>query len=249
MTDPAPRTPPPYRLLSRRSWPEARFLADVLRTETVGGGLLLLGAVVALVWANSPWRSAYAELGGWVPWPGGHALHLDLDLATWAADGLLAIFFFVGGLELKREFVAGDLRDPRRAVLPVVAALGGALAQRGQLRDGRGGDGAGDARLDVAVEQRVEARVVQAEGDVAVPALPDGVDRIVDRVARGDVLGEAVVDDRVDQPLLAAEVVVERGRGDAGGLADGAGRQLATARRVHHRRGGVQEPVSGVRLG
>ncbi|KKJ94229.1 Na+/H+ antiporter NhaA [Micromonospora sp. HK10] len=127
MTDPAPRTPPPYRLLSRRSWPEARFLADVLRTETVGGGLLLLGAVVALVWANSPWRSAYAELGGWVPWPGGHALHLDLDLATWAADGLLAIFFFVVGLELKREFVAGDLRDPRRAVLPVVAALGGAL--------------------------------------------------------------------------------------------------------------------------
>ncbi|MEV0429060.1 Na+/H+ antiporter NhaA [Micromonospora sp. NPDC050495] len=127
MTDPAPRTPPPYRLLSRRSWPEARFLADVLRTETVGGGLLLLGAVIALAWANSPWRSAYADLGDWVPWPGGHALHLDLDLATWAADGLLAIFFFVVGLELKREFVAGDLRDPRRAVLPVVAALGGML--------------------------------------------------------------------------------------------------------------------------
>ncbi|MFI7431291.1 Na+/H+ antiporter NhaA [Micromonospora sp. NPDC049836] len=125
MTDPAPRTPPPYRLLSRRSWPEARFLADVLRTETVGGGLLLLGAVIALAWANSPWRSAYADLGDWVPWSGGHALHLDLDLATWAADGLLAIFFFVVGLELKREFVAGDLRDPRRAALPVVAALGG----------------------------------------------------------------------------------------------------------------------------
>ncbi|MFD2765000.1 Na+/H+ antiporter NhaA [Micromonospora eburnea] len=115
----------PEHLLSRRSWPEARFLADVLRTETVGGGLLLLGAVIALIWANSPWRGAYAALADWVPWPGGTALHLDLDLATWAADGLLAIFFFVVGLELKREFVAGDLRDPRRAALPVVAALGG----------------------------------------------------------------------------------------------------------------------------
>jgi NhaA family Na+:H+ antiporter len=117
--------PPQSRLLSRRSWPEARFLADVLRTETVGGGLLLLGAVIALGWANSPWRSAYTELGDWVPWPAGAALHLDLSLAAWAADGLLAIFFFVAGLELKREFVAGDLRDPRRAALPVVAALGG----------------------------------------------------------------------------------------------------------------------------
>jgi NhaA family Na+:H+ antiporter len=127
MTD---RTPPnrlPERLLSRRSWPEARFLADVLRTETVGGGLLLLGAVLALGWANSPWRSAYAELGRRVPRPGGAPLHLDLTLAAWAADGLLAIFFFVVGLELKREFVAGDLRDPRRATVPVVAAIGGML--------------------------------------------------------------------------------------------------------------------------
>ncbi|MBY8874725.1 Na+/H+ antiporter NhaA [Micromonospora sp. PLK6-60] len=117
-----------HRLLSRGSWPEARFLGDVLRTETVGGGLLLLGAVLALLWANSPWGDSYVALARWVPWPGGAGLHLDLDLAQWAADGLLAIFFFVVGLELKREFVAGDLRDPRRAALPVVAAIGGMLA-------------------------------------------------------------------------------------------------------------------------
>ncbi|MEV1018097.1 MULTISPECIES: Na+/H+ antiporter NhaA [unclassified Micromonospora] len=122
MTD---RTPHRDRLFARSSWPEARHLADVLRTETVGGALLLLGAVLALVWANSPWSEAYVRLGAWVPWPGGARWHLDLSLATWAADGLLAIFFFVVGLELKREFVAGDLRDPRRAALPVVAALGG----------------------------------------------------------------------------------------------------------------------------
>ncbi|MEU7591243.1 Na+/H+ antiporter NhaA [Micromonospora sp. NPDC049230] len=128
----APSPPPSKRrkarLFARSSWPEARRLADVLRTETVGGALLLLGAVTALVWANSPWSDAYTRLGDWVPWPGGAPWHLDLDVATWAADGLLAVFFFVVGLELKREFVAGDLRDPRRAALPVVAALGGMLA-------------------------------------------------------------------------------------------------------------------------
>ncbi|MGW0505932.1 Na+/H+ antiporter NhaA [Micromonospora sp. NPDC003241] len=126
-------TPPPrrrglWRLFARTSWPEARFLGEVLRTETVGGALLLVGAVIALVWANSPWSDGYAALGAWVPWPGGAPLHLDLDLATWAADGLLAVFFFVVGLELKREFVAGGLRDPRRAALPVVAAVGGMVA-------------------------------------------------------------------------------------------------------------------------
>ncbi|MGC4856291.1 Na+/H+ antiporter NhaA [Micromonospora sp. DT4] len=126
MTGRSPFTDRPRaRLFSRSSWPEARHLAEVLRTETVGGALLLLGAVIALIWANSPWSGAYVRLGAWVPWPGGVRWHLDLSLATWAADGLLAIFFFVVGLELKREFVAGDLRDPRRAALPVVAALGG----------------------------------------------------------------------------------------------------------------------------
>ncbi|MET8042787.1 Na+/H+ antiporter NhaA [Micromonospora sp. NPDC005215] len=127
MTSPPSKPRPRTRLFSRSSWPEARHLADVLRTETVGGALLLLGAVTALVWANSPWSDSYTRLGGWVPWPGGAPWHLDLDVATWAGDGLLAIFFFVVGLELKREFVAGDLRDPRRAALPVVAALGGML--------------------------------------------------------------------------------------------------------------------------
>jgi Na+:H+ antiporter, NhaA family len=116
------------RLLRISSWTEARFLAEVLRTETVGGGLLLLAAVAALAWANSPWAEAYAAVRSFVPWPGGDRVALDLDLAHWAADGLLAIFFFVVGLELKREFVAGDLRNPRQAILPVVAAIGGMIA-------------------------------------------------------------------------------------------------------------------------
>ncbi|MEV4639519.1 Na+/H+ antiporter NhaA [Actinoplanes sp. NPDC049548] len=115
----------PYNVLSRGSWPEARRIADVLRKETIGGALLLAGAAIALVWANSPWVGGYRSLLAYTVGPA--ALHLDLSLATWAADGLLAIFFFVAGLELKREFVAGDLRDPRRAAIPVLAAAGGVV--------------------------------------------------------------------------------------------------------------------------
>ncbi|AEV84668.1 sodium:proton antiporter [Actinoplanes sp. SE50] len=122
----APPSRPRRPLFGRGSWPEVSRIGDILRAETVGGALLLCAAVIALIWANSPWSAAYQALvaaRAAVP-----ALHLDLTLAQWASDGLLAIFFFVAGLELKREFVAGDLRDPRRAALPVAAALGGMAA-------------------------------------------------------------------------------------------------------------------------
>jgi NhaA family Na+:H+ antiporter len=114
-------TPP--RLLGRGSWTEAQRITAVLRKETVGGTLLLVAAAVALVWANSPWSAGYETLRDTRVGPA--SLHLDLSLGTWAADGLLAVFFFVAGLELKREFVAGDLREPRRAALPIAAAVGG----------------------------------------------------------------------------------------------------------------------------
>ncbi len=110
-------------LLGRGSWTETRRIAEILRKETVGGALLLAAAAVALLWANSPWGAAYEALRDTRLGPA--SLHLDLTLGTWAADGLLAIFFFVAGLELKREFVAGDLREPRRAALPIAAAVGG----------------------------------------------------------------------------------------------------------------------------
>jgi Na+:H+ antiporter, NhaA family len=125
-----PPNPPPRReLFGRGSWRETQRIAAVLRSETVGGALLLLAAAAALVWANSPWSAAYASLRDTVVGP--HVLHLDLTLGAWAADGLLAVFFFVAGLELKREFVAGDLRDPARAAVPVAAALGGVALPAG----------------------------------------------------------------------------------------------------------------------
>lgn len=112
-------------LFARGSWSETSRISDILRKETVGGALLLLATAIALIWANSPWAEYYDKLGQLRLGTGRLGLHLDLTLATWSADGLLAIFFFVVGLELKREFVAGDLRDPARAALPVAAALGG----------------------------------------------------------------------------------------------------------------------------
>jgi NhaA family Na+:H+ antiporter len=116
--DPAPRRP----FLGRLPLPERAFLADALRTETVGGILLLIAAVVALVWANA-WPGSYEQVLDRTIGPS--ALHLDLSLDAWAKDGLLSVFFFVAGIELKREFVVGELHDPRTAVLPVVAAVCG----------------------------------------------------------------------------------------------------------------------------
>ncbi|QOV36634.1 Na+/H+ antiporter NhaA [Streptomyces ferrugineus] len=124
----APRPPAPARkVLGRLSLPERNFIADALRTETVGGVLLLLAAITALLWANIPaLGDSYESVGHFHLGP--EALGLDLSIEHWAADGLLAIFFFVAGIELKRELVAGDLRDPKAAVLPVVAALCGMVA-------------------------------------------------------------------------------------------------------------------------
>src|SRR3954469_23811194 len=113
------------RLLTRGSWSESQRFAEILRKETVGGMLLLAAAGAALVWANSPWSAAYHTVSELAIGP--ESLHLRLSVSAWAADGMLAIFFFVVGLELKREFVAGDLRDPSRAALPIAAAVGGMI--------------------------------------------------------------------------------------------------------------------------
>ncbi|MCX5332511.1 Na+/H+ antiporter NhaA [Streptomyces sp. NBC_00140] len=120
----APRTTPTRKVLGRLSLPERTFVADALRTETVGGVLLLVAAVAALIWVNIPaLHDSYESVSHFHLGP--EALGLNLSIAHWAADGLLAIFFFVAGIELKRELVAGDLKDPRAAALPVVAALCG----------------------------------------------------------------------------------------------------------------------------
>ncbi|SEL39238.1 Na+/H+ antiporter NhaA [Streptacidiphilus jiangxiensis] len=117
-------TPTPRRqFLARLPLPERAFIADALRAETVGGILLLVAAVVALVWANA-WPGSYESVSNYTIGPS-TPLHLNLTLADWAKDGLLTVFFFVAGIELKRELVVGELRDPRAALLPVAAAVCG----------------------------------------------------------------------------------------------------------------------------
>ena len=123
-----------------------RRIITILHKETVGGALLLFAAAAALIWANSPWAESYHALNDLRVGTDDYGLHLNLSLGGWAADGLLAIFFFVVGLELKREFVAGDLRDPARAALPIAAAVGGMVVPAAIFVALAAGSGAGAAR-------------------------------------------------------------------------------------------------------
>jgi NhaA family Na+:H+ antiporter len=126
MSQTPPSGPTRSTIFGRGSYAEALRIGEILRKETVGGALLVAAAVIALVWANSPASDSYFALRdfkvGYEPW------HLELSLGAWAADGLLAIFFFLVGLELKREFVAGDLRQLNKSIVPVAAAFGGVVA-------------------------------------------------------------------------------------------------------------------------
>jgi NhaA family Na+:H+ antiporter len=97
-----------------------------LHTEASGGILLLVAAVAALLWANSPWSESYGALWDTHVVVGVGAWTLDKPLHLWINDGLMAIFFFVVGLEIKREVLIGELTSARRALLPVAAAVGGA---------------------------------------------------------------------------------------------------------------------------
>jgi len=102
-----------------------------VRSQVAGSVLLLLCAIVALIWANSPWRDVYEhvlQVKAGFSW--GDTV-FKLSLHHWINDGLMVLFFFVVGLEVKRELVVGQLSSFDRAVLPVVAALGGMLVPAG----------------------------------------------------------------------------------------------------------------------
>jgi NhaA family Na+:H+ antiporter len=116
-----PRRPNPSTAL-----PDAgRALLEFLKTEGGGGVVLLVAGVVALVWANSPWQDAYHDLWHHEIGIGPAGWALQDSLQHWINDALMALFFFVVGLEIKRELVCGELQEPRTAALPVIAAIGG----------------------------------------------------------------------------------------------------------------------------
>ena len=109
----------------------ARPVREFLRVEAAGSLLLLLAAAIALVWANSPLAESYDALWHTHLTLDVGPLHLDESLQHWVNDALMVIFFFVVGLEIKYELVNGDLRDPRTAALPIIAAVGGMLVPAG----------------------------------------------------------------------------------------------------------------------
>lgn len=110
--------------LSRGTASEFRRIKRILRQESTGGILLIVAATIAMLVANLA-PEFYTTLRHTHIGFTAFGLNLDLSLAHWAADGLLAVFFFMVGLELKREFVVGDLRSPKTALVPVAAAIGG----------------------------------------------------------------------------------------------------------------------------
>ncbi|MEU5877269.1 Na+/H+ antiporter NhaA [Spirillospora sp. NPDC047279] len=110
----------PFRPTARYS----RNLAEALRAETVGGVIMLGATVAALIWANTPWSDLYDDLRAFEVSPSWLGLG-HMDLQHWASGGLLAVFFFIAGLELREELTHGELRNPRDAALPVIAAFAG----------------------------------------------------------------------------------------------------------------------------
>jgi NhaA family Na+:H+ antiporter len=139
-----------------------RPLADFLKQEAAAGFLLVGAATIALIWANSPWSDSYFEL--WATDAsfgiGGHEIHLDLR--EWVNDAAMVLFFFVVGLEIKREVTEGELRDPRQAALPIIAAIGGmivpAIIYTALNAGGEGQDGWGiPMATDIAIVMGVVA--------------------------------------------------------------------------------------------
>ncbi len=153
-------------MLARRI---GRPLHRFLRIEAAGGILLLIATAAALIWANSPWQDSYHEiLGTHVRIGLGSLIILDEPVEAWINDALMAIFFFVVGLEIKREIIVGELRDPRAAAMPAMAALGGmvvpalvyfAFNPTGPAADGWGIPMATDIAFTLGVVSLLGARV------------------------------------------------------------------------------------------
>ena len=97
----------------------------LLSSETGSAGLMLVALLVALAWANSPWSESYRSLWSSVATLSVADWGLSMPLGQWVNDGLMALFFFMIGLEVRREFSIGALTTPRRAAIPVIAAVGG----------------------------------------------------------------------------------------------------------------------------
>jgi len=198
MTDDTPISPP----VIRPSWAQSqrlvprrviRPLQEFLRASTSGGILLVAAAIVALVWANSPFADGYVRLWGTRVSLGVGDWTVTEILRDWVNDGLMSLFFLVAGLEIKRELLIGELSDLRTAILPAIAAVGGmtvpALMYLAMNAGGPGARGWGIAMpTDIAFTLGILA--------IAVRNAPAGL--------RSFVLTLAIVDDILTIVVIAA---------------------------------------------
>ena len=122
-----PRSGTRHTLVRRLVTPFGEFF----RAESSSGIVLILCAIIALIWANSPWGESYFALWHAHLVVSGGPIHLDYTLHHWINDGLMAVFFFMVGLEIKREVLVGELASPKQAALPIAAAIGGMLLPAG----------------------------------------------------------------------------------------------------------------------
>ena len=169
-----------------------RGVRETVRSDAFGGALLLLATAAALILANSPLAEGYHGLRAWTFGP--ESLHLNLSVGAWAADGLLAIFFFVVGLELKEEFLHGQLRDPRKAALPIAAAVGGVVVPAViyvLLTMGEGGEVLRGWAIPTATDIAFAIAVLAVVGRFLPPAL------------RVFLLTLAIVDDLIAITIIA----------------------------------------------
>ena len=173
---------------------EETFLGSLLRQETVGGAVMLFAALVAVLWANSPWADSYESVRRWELGP--------LELQQWASEGALTLFFYLAGLELKRELLVGSLRRLGDALVPVVAALCGVATPAAiyLLVNGWPGMSGG----------RPEGWAVPAATDIAFAlAVLAVVGRTLPASLRAFLLTLAVVDDVVVIAVIAIAYTAE----------------------------------------
>ncbi|MEW5765068.1 MAG: Na+/H+ antiporter NhaA [Acidobacteriota bacterium] len=145
---------------------------EFFQREAASGVILLGAALAALAWANSPWSESYAKAFSWKISVGAGPFFLSKTLLLWINDGLMALFFFVVGLEIKREILVGELSTPRQALLPIAGALGG-MAVPSVLYALINGGGAGAAGwgIPMATDIAFALGVLALLGDRVPPGL------------------------------------------------------------------------------
>ncbi|REK12507.1 MAG: Na+/H+ antiporter NhaA [Actinobacteria bacterium] len=170
--------------------PRPRPLTDFLRTESGGAAVLLAATALALLWANSPFADGYVSFWGTELSIGWGDLSITEDLQHWVNDGLMAIFFFVVGLEVKRELVEGELRDPRAAALPVIAAIVGlALPAAIYLLFASGTEATAGWAIPVATDIAFALGILALLGD----RIPKGLKVFLLTVAIADDIGAILI--------------------------------------------------------